>query len=78
MLPKGVRGCNVLATAAQALFDGLSKKAIVSGFAACGIWPLDPERLLRSVGISIDALVEEVEHESKLVMAGASGKKRFV
>lgn len=69
-LPKGVRNSNVLSVASRALLEGLSKEAIVSGFESCGIWPLDPERLLKSAGLQIESLVKEVEQETKAVIAG--------
>ncbi len=75
--PQGVSRRNVLALSARALIEGISSQAIVNGFAATGIWPLNPERLLRAQRLDLNKIVAEIESaaedlEKKAVRDGVS------
>jgi hypothetical protein len=59
--PEGVSRRNILALSARALIEGISSTAIVNGFAATGIWPLSPERLLRSQQLDLNKVAGELE-----------------
>jgi hypothetical protein len=66
---------NVLAITAKAIQQGVTASNIISGFRACGIWPLDPQRLLKSVGLDFSTLSEEIaDSAAEIKQKEAQGK----
>jgi hypothetical protein len=55
---------NVLGIVAEAMVNGIKSQNIISGFQSCGIWPLEPDRLLESVGFDWSTVAEELADEA--------------